>query len=353
MDAKRPWTPSLDPPRLHLEDLPEEVISEIVPHMTYATLICCAAVNKAFRSYGWSTWRKQVLLMRTSWGTAENYRRVFERHVLPKLERYFDYYDTPGDGDCIEICTNLIHNFLLPRRVDAAVKADSLPSGALPGSSSDSLPLGPPKVVFVGQGHYEHDNSPAQRERARVVLRNAEYAYKWLVRGHHNQYGWWEDDGTFRNDRTRDEPLDDAEEEWDEDSRDGEHWRAEYMAVMSSCHVPVTVQILQPRCGINFKLAIARMQRGHCLQWSGKIAEMYPNSHFINGTYQRHDKRSEVAEGEDASYLMLQWQQDKIHKQEAKEQAEREARKKARKEARKKAKEEGRAATSDSGACDV
>jgi hypothetical protein len=60
--------------------------------------------------------------MKTSWGTAENYRRVFERHVLPKLERYFDYYDTPGDEDCIEICTSLIHNFLLTRRVDALVK---------------------------------------------------------------------------------------------------------------------------------------------------------------------------------------------------------------------------------------
>ena len=314
MDAKRPWTPSLDPPRLCLADLPEEVISEIVPHMTYATLICCAAVNKAFRSYGWSTWRKQVLLMRTSWGTAENYRRVFERHVLPKLERYFNDWSPPGDEECIEICTNLIHNFLLPRRVDAAVKADSLPSGAMPGSSSDSLPLGPPKEC---QGHYEHDNSPAQRERARVVLRNAVCAYKWLLLREYYaaEYGWWQADGTFRYDRTRDEPADEADgEEWDEFCRDAEHCRAEYMAVMSSCHVPVTVQILQPRCGINFKLAVARMLRGHCLQWSGKVAEMYPNSHFINGTYQRHDKRSEVAEGTDEPYTLLQSLLDKMYK---------------------------------------
>lgn len=325
MDAKRPWTPSLDPPRLRLADLPEEVIGEIVPHMTYATLTCCSAVNKAFRSYGWSTWRKQVLLMKTSWGTAENYRRVFERHVLPKLERYFDEsspdLNSLGVNDCIEICTNLIHNFLLPRRVVAAANVDSPPSGTLAGSSSDSLPIGPPEE---GQGRYEFDFALAHRERARVVLRNAVCAYKWLLlRKHYGaEYGWWKADGTFRNDRTRDEPVYEADgKEWDEFSRDAEHWRAEYMAVMSSCHVPVAVQYLHGRCGVNFKLTMARMIRGHCIQWSGTIAEMYPTSHFINGTYQRHDKRSGAAEGTDQPYMRLQWQLDKMYKQEPKKTA--------------------------------
>lgn len=126
-----------------LFQLPDELIGHIAQHMDYAALTKWMMTCRTMHAHCFNTWRGQALLLRTcKWGTPENYRAVFERHVVNK-------------GLPIEPGVHIVYSYCSKHR---------------------TIHPSDPEYGELNTGTKVRD-WPSRLERAQVVLHNAKNVY--------------------------------------------------------------------------------------------------------------------------------------------------------------------------------